>query len=268
MAWELEQQVIQQPGQDFDNGTVMIAVPHTGSASFHFIKGLRQVNINRPTIDVYDQGHPVDLSRNIMVTKCLQHKCECIFFVDSDIILRPDTFRELYIRRLPIVSGVYFSRAPPYEAVANIGRHPISHQVVKEEAKTIEVEEVGAGCLLIDRRVFEVIAKKLNEWRCLTNHIEDKGREVMVYTDEEARQNGYNCPVCKNLLVCRFFHSRQGMYNVDNLSEDYFFCKLARENGFSVFLYTGAVVGHVAGNWIIDENGLTNTMLNAGEIKQ
>lgn len=72
-------------------------------------------------------GKPIDLSRNVMVTKALQDKCEYIFFLDSDILVNPDTLMKLFTTNMPIVSAVYYSRSPPYEMVAQVGGRGLSH---------------------------------------------------------------------------------------------------------------------------------------------
>jgi hypothetical protein len=40
-----------------------------------------------------------------------------------------DTLLKLFQTNMPIVSGVYFSRAPPYEMVAQIGGKGLSHEL-------------------------------------------------------------------------------------------------------------------------------------------
>jgi hypothetical protein len=75
--------------------------------------------------------------------KTLQDKCEYIFFLDSDILVNPDTLQKLYVANMPIISAVYYSRAPPYEMVAQIGGKGLSHGMAgagKDEVR--EVEEV------------------------------------------------------------------------------------------------------------------------------
>jgi hypothetical protein len=90
-------------------------------------------------------GKPIDLARNVMVTKALQDKCEHIFFLDSDILVEPDTLTKLFASNMPIVSGVYYSRSPPYEMVAQIGGQGLSHEMAGQD-QIREVEEVGKGC--------------------------------------------------------------------------------------------------------------------------
>jgi hypothetical protein len=103
-------------------------------------------------------GKPIDLSRNVMVTKALQDKCEYIFFLDSDILVNSDTLQKLFIGNLPIISAVYYSRAPPYEMVAQIGGRGLSHEMAGED-QVREVEEVGMGCCLVNTRVFHRVGK-------------------------------------------------------------------------------------------------------------
>jgi hypothetical protein len=77
--------------------------------------------------------------------KAIQDKCEFIFFLDSDILVEPGTLLVLYQANMPIISAVYYSRAPPYEMAAQIGGRGLSHEMAGQD-QVREVEEVGTGC--------------------------------------------------------------------------------------------------------------------------
>ena len=87
-----------------------------------------------------------------MVSNALQRNVSHVFFLDQDIILKPDTLIELLFPQMPIVSAVYYSRAPPYNAVANIKGNPLTRDFIMEKLEKaekhqalMEVHEVGAG---------------------------------------------------------------------------------------------------------------------------
>jgi hypothetical protein len=63
--------------------------------------------------------------------------------------------------------SIYYSRAPPYEMVAQIGGRGLSHEMAGVGNDQVrEVEEVGMGCCcLVNTRVFHRIVRKL-DWQC------------------------------------------------------------------------------------------------------
>jgi hypothetical protein len=146
-----------------------------------------------------------------MVTKALQDKCEYIFFLDSDILVNPDTLTRLFIANMPIISAVYYSRAPPYEMVAQIGGRGLSHELAgKDEVR--EVEEVGKGCCLVNTRVFHRIGQK-PDWQCFFDapqrererggvlHMEyEKAKSLNFACDELTIRKAYP-PVCPSSSV-------------------------------------------------------------------
>jgi hypothetical protein len=137
-----------------------------------------------------------------MVTKALQDKCELIFFLDSDILVNPDTLTKLFIANMPGISAVYYSRAPPYEMVAQIGGRGLSHELAGKD-QVREVEECGMGCCcLVNTRVFHRIGRKL-DWQCVflcptarerggVYHMEyDKAKSLNFACDELTARKAY-----------------------------------------------------------------------------
>jgi glycosyltransferase involved in cell wall biosynthesis len=94
----------------------MVGTPSKGYVSdkFHARFFAMQPRLRLPHTMI--SGKPIDLARNVMVTKALQENCEYVFFLDSDILVNPDTLL-LHQVNMPIVSAVYYSHAPPYEMV-------------------------------------------------------------------------------------------------------------------------------------------------------
>jgi hypothetical protein len=250
---------------------IMFGVPHKGHASFTFIGGLRTLSMPTDFVDCYSGDTPIDISRNVICTRCLQTNCDYLFFVDADIILRPDTLLKLLQDDFPIVSAVYRSRVEPYAIVARVGGQQLTSEMierVEEQArqsqaggykKTVEVEEVGMGCILIHRLVLLRMAQGINEWRCLLDHGPDRGINVVKYTDYDARKNNWKCRYCDNILICNYFENRilTGS-SADARSEDYVFCQRARATGFHVLIQLDNVVTHETAPWRVDEKGLIN----------
>lgn len=235
----------------------------------------------------FETGQPVDTARNIMVSNALQRNVSHVFFLDQDIILKPDTLLKLWDGQMPICSAVYFSRAPPYNVVANIKGNPISRDDVMNRLEKapnhqalMEVHETGAGALLVDTRVFKRIAQVLDlEWYCLLKHAtdyENNDDTGVSYTTEQAVANNYRCNRivgvddkgnqirCDNTVIAPFFDYRIGKQKEDALSEDYYFNKLCRNVGFSIYLCIHNMVEHEIPFFTINENGIINSSVGAG----
>ncbi|HSA59223.1 MAG TPA: hypothetical protein VLJ37_06010, partial [bacterium] len=119
------------------------------------------------------QGALVDRARNYLVDQMLHHPLNPthIFFLDADIVPAPDTLMRLLRHRMPIVSGMYRRRLPPYEPMALSAkggrRGRTLHPITAKGPRLRRVDVVGAGCLLIHRDVFEKVRPPwfTSEWR-------------------------------------------------------------------------------------------------------
>lgn len=79
-----------------------------------------------------------------------------LFFLDSDVVAPPDTVTRLIKTGHPIVSGVYCRRSPPQGLpVMQAGGDWVRELPDKGKDPIIEVDVVGAGCLLIHRSILE-----------------------------------------------------------------------------------------------------------------
>jgi len=56
------------------------------------------------------QGHPIDVSRGVLVDRALVSTAEYIYFLDSDVYTYPDTLQRLLSYNVPIVSALYYRR--------------------------------------------------------------------------------------------------------------------------------------------------------------
>ncbi|HEX5037279.1 MAG TPA: hypothetical protein VFX30_08990 [bacterium] len=150
---------------------VVIAVP-LGSPFIYWRTVAALLEMERPLESdlMVFQGALVDRARNYLIDQMRNHPLDPthIFFLDADIVPRPDALMKLLRHRLPIVSGLYRKRLPPYEPMAFVKKKgpflkPIS--LTGPKLKTVDV--VGAGCLLIRREVFEKIRAPwfTSEWR-------------------------------------------------------------------------------------------------------
>lgn len=92
-------------------------------------------------------GMPFDHARNSAAQHCLQHGYTHLFSLDSDVIPPPDAILKLLATGKPFVSGLYCRRSPPWSVpVAQKNGQWLSGF---KPGSLVEVDVVGAGCLLI-----------------------------------------------------------------------------------------------------------------------
>lgn len=155
-------------------------------------------------------GEPFDVARNAACQLALERGFQYLMFLDDDVIPPPDTFQRLAAPGADIISGLYYRRKEPICPVAMTvppgGGPPIWVTTWNPPNSTVEVDLVGAGCLLLHRRVLERIPAPWFVWEI--------GKEPAV--------EGRNA-----------------------MSEDFAFCMKAKAAGFRVYLDTSIQCDHV-----------------------
>jgi GT2 family glycosyltransferase len=153
---------------------------------------------------------PYDHARNTGCLKLLELGWEWLFFLDDDVIPPPDAIIKLMSHKKPIVSGLYYRR---YEPLAPVMLRDSENgpQWIQEfnAPDLLEVDYVGAGCLLIHRDVIKQLPPLSNrcqwfEWRC----------------------------------------DRTDLPHLEKTSEDFTFCKHARNHGFKIYVDTSVQCRH------------------------
>ena len=130
---------------------MLAAILHVDSTTVAWSFGLR--NLIVPGEFSCLAGMPFDMARNTACAQCLQGGFEYLFFLDSDCIPPRDAVLRLLSHRKPIISGVYCRRSPPHGIPVMIkGGQWITQYT---PGAILEVDFVGAGCLLIHRSVLE-----------------------------------------------------------------------------------------------------------------
>lgn len=106
------------------------------------------------------------VARNQMVQEMLG---EYLWMVDTDHTFEPDIFARLVnaakMFRLDVVSGLYLKKQPPYRPAAWKWNDDGGHSELSDISmdNVLQVGAVGAGCLLVHRRVFDRIEKEMKE---------------------------------------------------------------------------------------------------------
>lgn len=191
------------------NATVLCCILHTDTTTVAWAFGLRNLIIPGGVIGL--SGMPFDHARNLAAMRALECGADWLFFLDSDVIPPKDAILRLIAHDQPIISGVYCRRSPPAGVPVMIRGAGWVTQY--PENSIIEVDMVGAGCLLIHRSVLETLppqrpGKHWFDWRvdmqgllpqgeCLSEdftmciHAKKHGYKILVDTGIQCRHIGY-----------------------------------------------------------------------------
>lgn len=127
------------------------------------------------------------------------HNC---FFLDDDVIVPPDAILRLMAHKKPIVSGLYYRRNNPICPVM-LKNLPTGGRQWITEFKTpdlMEVDFVGAGCLLIHKSVLTSMAQPWFEWNVDKDLPQEKRMSEDFSFCEKARQHGHKILVDTSIL--------------------------------------------------------------------
>lgn len=191
--------------------TVLMCIPTRGMVPMEWAMSLRHLLIPQGvSVEIKGlAGYPIDDMRNEFVSDFLKGNYDYLFMNDDDTLLPPLALDRLLSRELDIVSGLYFRRMAPIEPVAFVDDPTAGDTGIKTipayGVGLMPVDYVGAGCLLISRKVLETMAYPWFFWA----------------------RNDQRVPV------------------TERISEDLYFCRKAREAGFSIFLDASIRCPHV-----------------------
>ncbi len=188
---------------------VLCAILHVETTTMAWSLGFRNLVIPGTVLPI--SGMPFDHARNSACQAALDRKVEWLFFLDSDVVPPRDAVLRLIQHQQPIISGMYCRRSPPV-AVPVMMRN---HQWITDypPGHVIDVELVGAGCLLIHRSVLEQLKPLSPGHRWFDWRVDLAG--TGIYPPGEC------------------------------LSEDYSFCLQARKQGWKVKVDTSIICRHV-----------------------
>lgn len=118
----------------------------------------------------------IDKARNIISMEALKNGCDYLLFVDDDNPIPPDTLEKLLEDDKDIVSAIILSRNPvdgeypicafyAEEYDVDGGKIKLYSPVrkFKEKEDLHKVDAAGTGCILIKRRVLEVMFAKYQD---------------------------------------------------------------------------------------------------------
>lgn len=124
---------------------VLGGILHVDNVTLAWAFGLKNLHIPGEFVGV--SGMPYDMARNELCKRAIAGGFTHVFHFDSDVIAPPDTIHRLLSHNLPVVSGIYCRRSPPHSLPVMIRNGSWVTQFPSNSL--IEVDWVGAGCLLI-----------------------------------------------------------------------------------------------------------------------
>lgn len=162
-----------------------------------------------------------------------------LLFLDSDLVFSPNTILRMIQSKKPIVGAIYPKKNINWDKVKYFSNKVDTNELqirstdlnynfkyynknkVKIENGFAEMNDIPTGCMLICKKALSMIIHKNRHTK---------------YINNTAGYGGSNC-----------FYDLFQTGVVDNiyLSEDYFFCKLARDCGIPLWVDTQATLIHI-----------------------
>lgn len=182
-------------------------------------------------------------ARNSMAYDFIKSDATHLMFIDADIGFNPNDIPRMVAADKDIICGIYPKKEINWVEVTNAVNRGVTPEHLHmhtgafvlnlphgEQTKTgsvnepIEIANGGTGFMLIKRKVFEDLADKVPSYTNDMYHAVDTVREVKV--------------------IKEYFATSIDEESNRLLSEDYHFCKIAREAGFKVFAAPWANFNH------------------------
>ena len=189
-------------------------------------------------------GSQVDLVRSLMATRAFRDGFAETFWIDSDIAFDPNDVEKIRQHGKPMTAGLYVKK----------GRTEFAAKFKEADTLTfgeggglLEMEYVGMGFTHIRKEVYEALVKDLP--LCGGGY---DGEEVIPFFLPMVTREG-------------------GKPNY--LSEDYSFCRRAKDAGFTMFADTSIKLGHMGSykyTWddLVPKQNLTALQLGIDSNKQ
>lgn len=138
---------------------VMIGVPtaeYARRADFYDHLNLLDKPANSVQIAVH--GQSIARNRNIIVEQALINNCTHVFFLDDDVLCKPDTLYRLLAHGKNIISALQLKRNYPHQPIAfDLENEPLI--LNPNVGGVIQVASTGLGACLIHTNVFKGMTK-------------------------------------------------------------------------------------------------------------
>ena len=183
----------------------LIAVPCMDQVPAPFCQSLAMLQkLGEVTLHM-KSGALIYTSRNDLATMAIQMNADYVFWLDSDMVFKPDTLIRmmdtLKKNDLDILTGLYFRRVPPYTPVLfdqlDIDGTVCYWSEFKDiPEKLFEVGGCGFGCVLMKTDVFFDVQGKFGH---MFAPIANNGEDVAFCW--RARECGYKI-YCDPTVIC------------------------------------------------------------------
>ena len=185
---------------------ILIAVPCMDQVPAPFCQSLAQLKKVGECVLAMKSGSLIYTSRNSLATMAIQMDADYVFWLDSDMVFRPDTLVRMMdtVQKhdIDMLTGLYFRRVPPYSPVLFDKLEMRTKTVLDwSEFKTIpedlfEVGGCGFGCVLVNTEVLiSVQGKHGNMFAPMGNNGEDIAFCI------RAKDCGYKI-ICDPSIIC------------------------------------------------------------------
>ena len=164
--------------------SVLIGIPHLGTVDFDFAFSLRNLQAPEGTkMAIFGQKRTIiHQARNIIVDALLKSDYEWLLFIDSDQIFEHDLLIKLLATKKDFVGTQIFKRVRPYSpCISKIDDKGNLISIIVDELA--EVDAIGMGATLINRKVFEKIKRPQFEF------IGERGEDIVFC--EKAKKAGF-----------------------------------------------------------------------------
>lgn len=193
-------------------------------------------------------------ARSLLTRVALDVNADVVLFVDQDIEVPPHAIVALMDRDLPIVGGLYIARREPYlpqiytaKDTEGLNTEHLGAQTTPrdiywpiidydvESADIMEVDAIGAGCLLVRREVFE--------------HLEELQKDDDKWLQSALEEIESNTPYWLSERHVKLLHEHVRVMDpwwefLTDEGEDMYFCRKARAAGYKVYVDLSVKCAH------------------------
>jgi FkbM family methyltransferase len=211
---------------------LMVAIPVYGQVPVGFMESLINLHAAPPcdmVVRMVAGDSLVSRARNTLTHEFLLSDCTHLLFIDSDLVFSPQHVGRLMEHPEQIVAGLYPKKQSGTVQWVINALTPDDPPVPRTAAGLQAVRYAGTGFLRIAREVFEVIAARDPSHYFTCDH--DASRTEYDFWRVGVHPTWAANPDPKA-------HRR-------HLSEDWYFCQLAREAGYTVWADGGVILKHL-----------------------
>lgn len=203
---------------------LMIATPcHSGKLDINYhvsmiLAGAHLAQNGVSYMTDYNVGMSIDWARSQMATTFLKSNCTHLLFIDDDIAFAADLPYRMLCENVDIVAVPY--RRKITKTIFNV-RHGVRVKTIPGRPYMIGVDSIATGMMMIRRNVLEKLASKVPEFL-----YDENGQKGKLFFRHELVDD-------------------EMVGGVSYMGEDYYFCKLAKDNGFDIWAYCDEDIVHV-----------------------